>query len=164
MKELGLDLGLIISQIVNFGLLVAVLSLVLYRPILNKLEERARKISKGLDDADRAQQMLAEAEAHYQAEIERARRESREIMERATRMAEQQRQEILAQARQEAHDLVLRAEQQAQRQLEEAQVASRQQMIDMAIAIASRLIQENLDEEKHHALIQEFLAQVDELE
>ncbi|MBM3187894.1 MAG: F0F1 ATP synthase subunit B [Chloroflexi bacterium] len=163
MQELGLDLGLLLSQIVNFGLLAIVLSLLLYRPILRKLEERANRINKGLDDAERAQQMLAEAQVEYQNTLERARREAHEITERATRLAEQQRQEILAQARQDASDIVARTEQQAQRQIDESQLASRQQIIDLAVAIASRLIAQNLDEAKHHELIEEFLAEVEQL-
>ena len=163
MKELGIDLGLLVSQAVNFGLLLALLYFLLYRPILGKLEERARRIRKGLDDANQAGNLVAEANARYQEETERARREAREIVERATRVGEQQRQEILAQARQEAHELISRAQQEVQRTLQEEQIALRQQVIDLSIAAASRLLEENLDQEKHHRLIEEFLAEADKL-
>ena len=163
MKELGIDLGLLVSQAVNFGLLLALLYFLLYKPILGKLEERARRIQKGLDDANQAEKLVAEANARYQEETERARREAREIVERATRMGEQQRQEILAQARQEAHELISRAQQEVQRTLQEEQIALRQQVIDLSIAAASRLLEENLDQEKHHRLIEEFLAEADKL-
>jgi len=162
-KELGIDLGLLVSQAVNFGLLLALLYFLLYKPILGKLEERARRIQKGLDDANQAEKLVAEANARYQEETERARREAREIVERATRMGEQQRQEILAQARQEAHELISRAQQEVQRTLQEEQIALRQQVIDLSIAAASRLLEENLDQEKHHRLVEEFLAEVDKL-
>ena len=69
-------------------------------------------------------------------------------IERATLSAQQERQEILAQARQEAHDLVLRAQQQAQHELEEGRITLGQQVIDLALAAASRVMQENLDEDK----------------
>ena len=163
MKELGIDLGLLVSQAVNFGLLLALLYFLLYRPILGKLEERARRIQKGLDDASQAEKLAAEANARYNEETERARREAREIVERATRMGEQQRQEILAQARQEAHELISRAQQEVQRTLQEEQIALRQQVIDLSIAAASRLLEENLDQEKHHRLVEEFLAEADKL-
>lgn len=157
MKELGLDLGLLISQAVNFGLLALVLYFLLYKPILSKLEERARRVQKGLADAAAAEKLLAEAKARHEEELEQARREARDIVERGNRAAEQQRQEIIAHARQEAHELILRAQQQAQRELQEGQLALRQEVVDLAIAVASRLLQENLDEEKQHRLIQEFI-------
>ena len=157
MKEFGLDLGLLVSQAVNFGLLALVLYFLLYKPILSKLEERARRVQKGLDDAAAAEKLLAEAKAKYEEELERARRDARDIVERGNRTAEQQRQEIIAQARQEAHELLLRAQQQAQREIQESQIALRQEVVDLAIAMASRLLQENLDKEKQHQLIQDFL-------
>ena len=164
MKEFGLDLGLLLSQMVNFGLLVLILSLVLYKPVLKKLEERAAKIRKGLEDAQEAERLRQEAEEYYRTEMERARREAREVIERATRTAHQQRQEILAQARNDAHELLMRAQQQAQRQRQESEIAWRQRTVDLAIAAASRLLQEDLDEERHHALVQEFLDQAEQME
>ncbi|MBC7236820.1 MAG: F0F1 ATP synthase subunit B [Chloroflexi bacterium] len=163
MAELGLDLGLILSQVVNFGLLLALLYTFLHRPILNKLRERAQRIQEGLEAADRAKVLMAEAEEHYRAEIERARREAREIIERATRAAEQQRQEILARARQDAHDLVLQAQRQAQREIEREQLAFHREVIDLALAATSRLLQEELDDEKHHELIRQFIEQANGL-
>ncbi|MBN1402496.1 MAG: F0F1 ATP synthase subunit B [Anaerolineae bacterium] len=164
MKEFGLDIGLLLSQIVNFGLLAFVLYLLLYKPLLRKIEERAARIRKGLEDAERAEKLAAEADEHYQTEIDRARREAREIVERSTRGAEQQREEILVQARQEAHELILRAQQQAQREIQEGQIALREQVVELGIAIAARLIEEELDASKHHQLIDEFLADVEQLE
>lgn len=164
MKELGIDLGLLVSQAVNFGLLLALLYIVLYKPILGKLEERSRRIKQGLEDAEHAKQLVADADARYGEEVERARREAREIVERATRQGEQQRQEILAQARQEAHDLILRAQQEAERTVQEEKIALRQQVIDLAISAASRLLEESLDDERHHRLVGEFLAEADKLQ
>lgn len=163
MQKLGIDLGLLLSQIVNFGLMVVLLYFVLYKPILARLQSRSQRIQQGLDDAERAKQMLAEAETRAQEEIERARREAHEIVEQATRAGEQQRQEILAQARQEAHVLIQRAQQQAQRELLEGQVALRQDVVNLSIAAAMRLLQAELDDEKHHALVQRFIEEAEQL-
>ena len=163
MRELGLDAGLLVSQAVNFGLLLALLYILLYKPVMAKLEERARRIKKGMADAERAEQLRAEAEVGYKEEMELARRDAHELIERATRAARQQREEILSQARQETHELVLRAQQQARHELEEGQVALRQHVVDLAIAASSRLLRESLDEQKHHRLIDEFLVEAGQL-
>ena len=163
MKEFGLDLGLLVSQIVNFGILVALLYVLLYKPIANKLDERAAKIKKGLEDAEHAARLDADSGLHYEEEMERARREAREIIERATRAAEQQRREILSQAREEAHSLIVRAQQQAQREIQEGKIALRQQVVNLSIDAASRLIQREIDEDTHHQLIEQFLSEADEL-
>jgi F-type H+-transporting ATPase subunit b len=157
--ELGLDLGLIVSQIVNFGLLLGVLYVLMHKPILAKLRERAQRIEEGLDEAERAKVLRAEAEAHYKAEVERARREAREIIERATRAAEQQRQELLAQARVDAQELMAQAQRQARREIEGEQIAFHREVIDLALAASARLLQEEIDDEKHHQLIRQFIDQ-----
>jgi len=163
LRELGLDLGLLVSQVVNFGLLLALLYLLLHKPVLAKLEERARRIKKGLEQADEAKKLLEEARARYDEEMARARRDAHDLIERATRAARQQREEILAQARQEAHELVLRAQEQARHELDEGQVSVRQYVVDLAIAASSRLLQENLDQDKHRRLIEEFLVEAGQL-
>ena len=164
MNQLGIDVGLLISQAVNFGLLALLLYFLLYKPVVGKLEERAQRIKKGMDDAEQAEKLVHDAAIQYDQELKRARQEAHEVIERATRSAEQQRQEILAQARQEAHELILRAQQQAQHEIQEGQLALQQHVIDLAVAIASRILQEQLQEEKQHELIQQFLSEASELE
>ena len=163
MRELGLDAGLLVSQAVNFGLLLALLYILLYKPVMAKLEERARRIKKGMADAERAEQLRAEAEVGYKEEMELARRDAHELIERATRAARQQREEILAQAKQEAHRIVVRAQEQARHELMGGQIALREQMVDLAVAAAARVIEREIDEKDHHRLIEEFLAAAGEM-
>jgi F-type H+-transporting ATPase subunit b len=163
LKAMGVDLGLLVSQAVNFGILLLVLYLALFKPITKKLEERAERVKKGLADAEASKQLLAEAEAKKQEVLEAARRDARDIVERATRSAEQQRLEILSQARQEAHELILRAQQQAQREIQEGQIALQQQVVDLAIASAAHLLEENLDNQKQHHLVESFISKVQEV-
>jgi len=148
---------------VNFGLLLLVLYAVLFRPLTKRLDERAARVKKGLEDAAASERMLAEATAESAVMREAARSEARTIVEQANRTAEQQAQEILANARQEAHVIVLRAQQQAQRERQEGKVALQQQVVDLAIASASRLLQENLDNDKQRELVAQFIEDVDEI-
>ena len=57
---------MLVSQAVNFGLLLLILYFVLYKPITKKLEERAERIKKGLEDAETSEKLLAESEAQRQ--------------------------------------------------------------------------------------------------
>ncbi|HMA79010.1 MAG TPA: hypothetical protein VKP88_07860, partial [Candidatus Paceibacterota bacterium] len=60
-QAFGIDTRLIVVQIINFGLLLALLSYFLYRPILNLLEEREAKITQGIKDAEAAAAAKADA-------------------------------------------------------------------------------------------------------
>ena len=50
----GIDARLILLQVINFGLLMAVLSYLLYKPVLKVLAERQEKIAQGVKDAEEA--------------------------------------------------------------------------------------------------------------
>lgn len=163
MEGFGLDLRLLISQIVNFLVILFILHRLLYHRLMGKMEERARRIREGVEHAEEAERLLAEAKMRAEEELERARRQAREIIEQGARMAEQQRQEILAATREEAHQIILRAQEQAQREIADAHVALRQQVADLAVEIVSRLIPQTVQEDVHHHLIEEFLSEVEKL-
>lgn len=160
MKELGLDLGLFISQAVNFLLFALILSATLIKPIMRKLEERSQRIRQGLQDAEEADRTLQRATGQAQSFLDQARREARETVENATRAAEQQRLEIIANARQEAQEMIQRAHEQVERERLDLQVRLREEMIDVSLAAASRLLERELDDDLHHELIEQFLTQI----
>jgi F-type H+-transporting ATPase subunit b len=68
-EKLGINWGLLIAQIVNVGLLVWLLSRYLYRPVLNMLNERTRRIQESLRDADLVKEQLAHAKQDYDTEL-----------------------------------------------------------------------------------------------
>jgi len=156
-KELGLDLGLFISQAVNFLLFAFILSVALVKPVMRKLEQRAERIKQGLQDAEEAERTLQHAQTQAKALTDDARREAGEIIETATRSAEQMRQEILVNARQEAYELQQRAQEQLAREKAELQVQLREEIIAVSLAAASRLLETEMDEERHRRLVEQFI-------
>ncbi|MFN2220029.1 MAG: hypothetical protein ACK2UA_15585, partial [Anaerolineae bacterium] len=66
MEALGINLGYLISQIINFGLLAVLLYFVAYKPILRMIDERSARIKQGLDDAEQASRRAAEMEKEFE--------------------------------------------------------------------------------------------------
>ena len=65
MDALGIHPGFLISQVVNFLLLFALLHTVLYKRIFKMLDERKQKIKESLEEADRVRQESARDEAAF---------------------------------------------------------------------------------------------------
>lgn len=63
LQTLGIYWNKLIAQLICFGVLLFVLQRFAYKPVLQILEERRRRIAKGLADAEKAKSDLAEAEA-----------------------------------------------------------------------------------------------------
>lgn len=68
--QLGVDFRLLIAQAVNFLIVLAVLYVVLYRPLIAVIAKRTARIAEGLANADKADAMVAEADAMKRAKIQ----------------------------------------------------------------------------------------------
>ena len=163
MDKLGINLGYIVSQLVNFTLLIVLLYFVAYRPILRMLDERSAKIKKGLEDADTASRRAAEMEQEFERRMTEARKEGQEQVAQAAQMGEKVRQEILDKAREEARGLVDKAKEEIGRERDVAMGELRQQVAELSLAISQKVIGESLDEQAQRRLVARFLDEAEEL-
>ena len=99
LSKLGIDLGLLIAQMVNFGILVGVLTFFIYRPLLNVIDARREKIRKAMEDANMIERQKKELVVRRTAELHRIDQECGAFMEKTKQQAEKAKQEILASAR-----------------------------------------------------------------
>jgi F-type H+-transporting ATPase subunit b len=163
LEALGINLGFIVSQIVNFTLLAVLLYMVAYKPILRMLDERSARIQKGLEDAESASKRAAEMEQEYELRMAEARKEGQEIIAQATQMSEKARQEILERARAEAQVQIEKAREEISRERDLAMAELRQQVADLSLMISEKVIGQTLDERGQRQLIAQFLEQTEEL-
>ena len=163
MEALGINLGYLVSQIVNFTLLAVLLYFVAYKPILRVLDERSARIKKGLEDAEQASRRAAEIEQEFEQRMSEARKEGQEIIAQATQMSEKARQEILETAREESRAQIEKAKEEISRERDMAMADLRQQVADLSLSISEKVIGETLDDERQRKLIADFLEQTEEL-
>jgi F-type H+-transporting ATPase subunit b len=113
-QAFGIDVRLIIVQAFNFGLLLAILSYLLYKPVLKMLADREAKIAQGMKDAEEAGKAKAEATEEKKAVIAAANKEAEAMTSRAKEFAVVKADEIVADAQKKAEqvakDAALRSE------------------------------------------------------
>ena len=163
MEALGINLGYLVSQIVNFTLLAILLYLVAYKPILRMLDDRSQRIKKGLEDAELASKRAAEMEQEFDQRMAEARKEGQEIIAQATQMSEKARQEILERAREEAQMQIEKAREEIVRERDLAMADLRKQVAELSLMISEKVIGTTLDEQGQRKLIADFLEQTEEL-
>ncbi len=100
----GLDWKLLVAQVVNFAVLLGVLSYFLYGPVLRVLKERADKIAAGVKAAEAAQAEREKVAGQKAGIIKEAEHQAEMVVARAEEEGKSERAEILkaAQARVEA--------------------------------------------------------------
>src|SRR3712207_9254763 len=90
MGKLGINPYLLVSQIINFGLIAFLLARLLYRPVLNALNNRTTRIQESIENAEQVKQQLARAQQDYDAQLARARQEAAQILAQANERAQVQ--------------------------------------------------------------------------
>lgn len=156
---LGFSLPGLITQLINFGILLVVLRLFLYGPLLKVLDERKRRIQEGIDAAASAASAAASSEAEARRAMEAARAEGQAAVARATEAAARLREELEARARADAEQIVARAREEIALERDQALEQLRREFADLAITAAERVIAQSLDRSAHQRLIDDVLAQ-----
>ena len=52
MEGLGINLPLLIAQLINFGILLILLRLVAYKPVMKMLDQRSTKVKESMDEVE----------------------------------------------------------------------------------------------------------------
>lgn len=160
MEALGINLGFLIVQIIGFIILFLTLNAWIYKPMVNMMETRKQKIAQGLEDARIAAEARADAEKEAARIIADAQAEAGKVVREATERAELAGREVKAAA--EAEAAKAREAALAEADVERARILGdlRGQVASLAIAAANKLVGEALDEQKQHALLDEFFSGV----
>lgn len=160
LDALGINGGFLLAQFFNFGIIFAVLTVFLWRPIVNMLDARSAKIAKGLEDAAAAANARLNAEQEAEKIKAQARAEVQHLIEEARGRGEEVAKGIEAEARQEADRIRTQAREEATAERDQQLAGLRSQVASISIAVAQRLIGEVLDEKRQQELINDFFSRV----
>jgi len=157
MEGIGINLPLLVAFVVNFIILLILLSVILYKPVLKTLDERQTKIKDSLEQAERIKQQVVQSEENIKTQLESARKDGQKIVAQAEQIGERLKTEAKEEACHEAESLVSKARVEIQRQRDKDVEDLRKQFADIAISAAEKVIKETLDKQKHRKLIDDVL-------
>ncbi len=160
MEALGINLGLLIVQIISFFIVFLTLQAWVYKPMLSMMDSRRQKIAQGLEDARVAAEARANAEKEAAKIIADAQTEASKVVREATERAATAGQDVRAAA--EAEAAKARQAAVAEAEIERNRVLGdlRGQVASLAIAAANKLVGETIDERKQRELLDEFFSGV----
>ncbi|MBI2888906.1 MAG: hypothetical protein HYY10_03205 [Candidatus Liptonbacteria bacterium] len=127
LSQLGIDWKLLLSQAVNFGLLLAILSFFLYKPLLRILKERAQKIREGLTKAEEADAHLKEAQTLKNEKLREAEIEALAMLAQAETRAKSHEAKLLEAAKQKEQESAANAARVLRAKEEESERAIRRE-------------------------------------
>lgn len=107
---LGIEWRILIAQIINFAILLAVLLKFVYKPVMKMLDERREGVLDTLAKEEKATAKLASADAEREKILAEARVESTAILETSKKDGEDMKKKLIASAKEEIAKLNTEAE------------------------------------------------------
>jgi len=159
-QRFGVDWPHFIAQCISFAIVAFVLTKFAYRPILNVLAERRKRIADGLANAEKIKQELAKAQEKVQEVLNQAGQQATQMIEEAraaaARVQEQETQKAIAAAK----DIVDKARQateaEHQRMLGELRREVGRLVVQTAVKVTGKVLtpddQQRLVEETNRQL------------
>ncbi|MBW2005218.1 MAG: F0F1 ATP synthase subunit B [Deltaproteobacteria bacterium] len=154
---LGLTLPSFIGQLINFLILLGLLTFFGYKPIRKMLDERANRIKKSMEQAEAIKKEYERARVEVEKQISKGRDQGQSIVGQSEQAGERIKEEARQEARKEAQAIVDRTREELERERDNAINELRKEFIDTAILAAEKVISETLDKEKHRQIIEKTL-------
>lgn len=144
-------------QALNFVILLVVLNLILYKPLTKLLKERGEKIKEGVENADKAQLMLNEANTTRADMIKQANVESRDMMEKARKAGEELKTGIVEKAHKEADHIIQSGHQLVEMEKAKTLQELKGKAVGVIMMATEKILREKLDSQKDQKMIEESL-------
>jgi F-type H+-transporting ATPase subunit b len=146
---------------ISFIIIFVLLGKLAYPAIKKSMDERTNKIRESLDDAERTKSEAQTILEDYQRQLNDARNESNRIIEEARQTADQLRQDLTQRAEAEVAELRRRAQEDIQSAQQRAVADLRSQVSTLAIELAEKVVERNLDRDTNAALIESYINQLE---
>ena len=162
LNALGINMGFLLAQIINFLIIFFLLRAFLWKPLVNMIDSRSAKIQKGLEDAAAAANARRNAEAEAEKIQAQARAEAARAVEEARSRGEEVGRSVETEARTEAERIRAEARARANDERDRQLADLRGQVAAIGVAVAERLIGESLDATRQQTIISDFFTRLPE--
>lgn len=160
LSVISVNLWEILISLCNLLIMYLILKKFLFAPVMRVLSQRQAQVDGIYAQADADRKDAGRMKQQYEKHLATAREEADEMVRSATQTAQRRSDAIVAEASQQAAHLKQKAE--AEIAMERRQMMSdvRGEISDMAVAIASKVVEREIDENDHASLVDEFIRNV----
>lgn len=138
---LGIDWGMLIAQLINYGVLLVALSVLLYKPILRMLDERRERISKSMEDSKRIQEQLRDIEKQRAASMKELDTKASALLADAKKQADASRAELVAAAQKEVEGMLERGRKQLEDEKRSMLGSLEKTVAKASVTLAGKILQ-----------------------
>ena len=152
----------VLLQLAATLVLFLVLRHFLFKPVSEFLKARQDRIENDIDEAKKSKEEASTLKRDYEIKIEKAKEEAKGIVESARKRGEDLREEIVKEAKDEAMALLEKARREIEREKSKAKDDLKKEVSNIALMVAGKIIDKELDNKSHEDLIAKFIDEVGE--
>ena len=151
-----------IFQICNLLILTLLVKKFLFKPVLSILDKRQAEIDGMYDEANKAETAAREMKTAYEQRLASAREEADGLVQSAVRTAQIRSDEIVGEARERAVQIKNKASQEIEQERQKAFMDVKNELSGIAVDIAAKVVEREVDAKDHESFIEEFIRNVGE--
>ena len=155
-----LDGWTFLAQICNLMIQMLIFKKFLLNPVKKVIADRKAKADSEIADAKKLREEAEAMKAEYEQNLQNARAEAGQIVAAAQKTAAARGEELLGEARAQAAALKQKAEADIAQERKKAVNDLKNEIGGMAVEIAGKVVEREINEADHQALIDEFIRNV----
>lgn len=136
----GVDWRLLIIQALNFGLLLFLLWMFLYRPIFRMLDKRQTLIKEGIEAAEASKEERGKIEEERNVKLSEATQEGERLLESARAKAKEDEARIITSAQARSEQIAAEAAARAEEVSRKAQQDAQKEAARLAVLAAEKVL------------------------
>jgi F-type H+-transporting ATPase subunit b len=158
--KIGIDYKLLIAQIINFLVLLWLLKILLYKPILKRLEERVKKL-KEIEEGEREiKRKKIQTQQETEKMIQKARERTRKILEESKEISEKEKERILKRAEAEVREILKEAKEKAEVEIEKLKEKEKEIIKQKTKEIIKEVLSLAFTRELHQKYLREVIEEL----
>ena len=157
---LSLDFGVLALTILNFALLVFLLTKFAWKPIIGALEKREEQVRTDKETAAQARVDAEKLKAELDEKLAHISEEAAQKMAQAVKMGETQKDQLLLEAKTQAKSLINQAREQISAEKSKALEEVQNQIAQLSVLAASRVIKQEISSTSAQRAVAEVLQEV----
>ena len=162
-NPLSLRFNLMFWTLFIFAILYFILQKWAFPPILGAVEKREKSLEQALEQARKDREEAAQLRDQQLQQIESARTDAQKLIAEGRATAEKMRHDLLEETRREQQEMLQRAKREIDTVKERAIGQLRREAVELALAGASKVIEQNLDSPKNRQLVESYLGSLESL-
>jgi F-type H+-transporting ATPase subunit b len=163
LAQLGIDPAVMLAQAVNFFFLLAILTFLVYKPVLKLLDERKQRIADAEENAKTIEEKLAKTEELTKAEMQKAQSAASKVLLAAQENAKTQEEKMINEAKEKVSKVVEEGRSIIAKERDDAAKKIQAEVSKIVILATEKLLSREVSEKDQDKFVAEALKEISSL-